>query len=263
MIYGRDVSHHNDLNKIETCLQRDNISFLWIKTTEGTNFVDGQMIRNYKLAQKYNAIPGFYHYARPEKNEADAEALFFYNTISPYLNEGCMLALDWEGKALKYSGEWIKKFCKTLEEFVTGKCVIYISAANFAAYKHAFNNNGLWLAHWGADYSGYPYKNDYLIAFHQTGLANGLDADVFFGDIYQLKKYLCFEKKETRKFMVSPSDLKNYSMKKRPYLLTTDSNVKYGEMVACSSDGNEVKINVTDIAHFTISTGDLYIVTGE
>lgn len=263
MLTGIDVSHHNDLKKIRSIMDKESHDFMWIKATEGISYIDPQLVENYNIALEYSVVPGFYHYAKANMNTAAKEARFFYDTIKPFLNGGCLLALDWEGKSLDVSFKWIEDFCGVLESLVNGKCIIYISAANFPAYKKAFHDNGLWLAHWGADYSNYPYKNDYLIAFHQTGIKDGIDYDLFFGDRAQLSKYMCYNKESERCFIVSPSDLKNYTMKKRPYLLTTDSRVKYGEMTAYASDGCKVKINVTDIVHFTISTGSLYIVTGE
>lgn len=194
MLTGFDVSHHNTKKKIQTFIDNNKPSFAFIKVTEGVNWDDPLAEENYSWLKDTVDVIGFYHYARAEKNDAVDEAEHFLDKVKDIVGPAggeFLLALDFEGLSKKAKPEWIRLFNEHIVNSVVGKPLIYMDKSTFPNYRTAFDDNGLWLAHWGEDYSKDPHLYGYLIAFHQTGLKDGIDYDVFFGDMEQLKKYRC------------------------------------------------------------------------
>ena len=103
MLKGCDVSNW------QSKMGFSGYDFVMIKASEGINFVDKMMPTHLNQAKLAGCKYGFYHYARPDYgNSASDEAMFFLAQVSPYLP--AMLALDWEGAALKYDTTWTLEF---------------------------------------------------------------------------------------------------------------------------------------------------------
>lgn len=68
------------------------LSFVFIKATEGTSYVNPHMAAQVAWARKNNLVVGFYHFARPG-SMTDQAKFFAENAISV---EGDLLAIDWE-----------------------------------------------------------------------------------------------------------------------------------------------------------------------
>ena len=60
-IRGIDVSHHQQIINWET-VKQSNITFAFIKATEGDDFKDRMFETNWEEAIKNNIIPGAYHF---------------------------------------------------------------------------------------------------------------------------------------------------------------------------------------------------------
>ena len=78
---GIDVSGYQrniDFKKVK----EDGIDIVYIKASEGSNYIDSHFERNYEQAKKYGLKIGFYHYvtARTEA-EARRQAQFFVSVI--------------------------------------------------------------------------------------------------------------------------------------------------------------------------------------
>lgn len=68
------------------------LSFVFIKATEGTSYVNPHMAAQAAWARKNSLVVGFYHFARPG-SMADQAKFFVENAVSV---EGDLLAVDWE-----------------------------------------------------------------------------------------------------------------------------------------------------------------------
>ena len=68
------------------------LSFVFIKATEGTSYVNPHMTAQAAWARKNSLVVGFYHFARPGDTQAQAQ-FFVENAVSV---EGDLLAIDWE-----------------------------------------------------------------------------------------------------------------------------------------------------------------------
>lgn len=147
MLKGCDVSNWQEPMSFK------GYDFVMIKASEGLSFVDKVMPQHLNNAKAAGCRYGFYHYARPDYgNSASDEARFFLAQVSPYLP--CMLALDWEGDALKYDPSWAVEFLNTVFS-ETGIRPLFYTSASVAAerkYRQIYEANyGLWVAHWGVN----------------------------------------------------------------------------------------------------------------
>ena len=72
------------------------IEIVYMKASEGTNFVDPYFNENYEQAKANNLKVGFYHYVTARTTEeARNEAQFFISVIAGK-NPDCLLAMDFE-----------------------------------------------------------------------------------------------------------------------------------------------------------------------
>ena len=147
ILLGADVSHHN-YGKVNP----SQLDFVWLKATEGVTYKDPKMDSYLKeMVDEVGVnVPfiGFYHYARPENNNPFKEADNFLRTIEPHVGN-CLLALDWEGNALKEDPKWALEWLICVEQKTGTKPLIYTSGS---ATKNldiiAKNGFHLWVAHY-------------------------------------------------------------------------------------------------------------------
>ena len=92
---GIDVSGYQgniDFEKVKN----DGIEIVYMKSSEGTNYIDSKFEQNYKRARDAGLKIGFYHYVTARSEEdAVRQANFFVSTISGK-NPDCKLAMDFE-----------------------------------------------------------------------------------------------------------------------------------------------------------------------
>ena len=201
-IVGNDVSTFQ--GDIDWDTYRKNANFALIKATEGTGFTDPKFSRNQSEARRVGIPLGYYHFARPDLNSADAEATWFVQAIqiSGALRQGELLCLDYEQD---WSGDkvtWCKTFLDTVASKLNGyKCLIYLnqSLAKSNDWSPVVNAGyGLWIA----AYTGDPSNNNFNIgkwsfaamqqwtdAQNVPGIQGAVDGDVFFGDAPTFQKY--------------------------------------------------------------------------
>lgn len=151
MLLGSDLSHHN-YGKIDA----SEFSFVILKATEGATYEDDKM-ENYlhDIGNKYqegmiSELPmfGFYHYARPENNQPETEAEHYIRTIKPHIGQ-CLMALDWEGNALKYPVSWALRWLNYVTEKTGIKPLLYCSASETKKFNIVFDRGyKLWVAHY-------------------------------------------------------------------------------------------------------------------
>lgn len=126
------------------------IEIVYIKASEGTNFVDPYFNQNYTNAKANGLKVGFYHYLTARSNEdAIAEARFFVSVISSKTPD-CRLAMDFESFG-NLSPEEITQigltFMRTVENLSGKEMVIYSDTSN-ASYRFygELTNYPLWVA---------------------------------------------------------------------------------------------------------------------
>lgn len=146
MLKGIDVSHHNNLDRILSII--DKPDFCIIKATEGRTYNDPKFNHNIQICQERDIPIGFYHYARPENNQAITEAKHFLSRVAPYIGNA-IFALDWEDKALKYPISWALTWLNYIYAQTGVKPLFYCSASYTKNIKSLLDNDyGLWVAHY-------------------------------------------------------------------------------------------------------------------
>lgn len=204
MLKGIDISHWQkgiDLSKIKC-------DFVIAKATEGVNFLDPCFHLFIKQAESLGKCLGFYHFARPEKYDARAEAQFFYRNTMQYFGRGIPV-LDWESSG-KANVAWAKEWLDEVYALSGVKAMIYMSEAVVKQYnwsKVANADYGLWVAKYrdmnidrnydmsnaGKEPQVKYWKFYAMWQWTSRGRLNGynadLDLDAFYGDRVTWSKY--------------------------------------------------------------------------
>ncbi len=151
---GIDVSgYQGNINFRE--VKEAGIDIVYIKSSEGSNYIDSHFERNYEQARANGLEIGFYHYvtARTEE-QARRQAQFFVSVISGKVAD-CKLAMDFESFG-SLSKEEINRiglvFLQTVEQ-LSGKEVILYSNAYTAnnIWRGELTNYPLWVAQYGVN----------------------------------------------------------------------------------------------------------------
>jgi hypothetical protein len=74
LIFGLDVSHHQDTTLDFAAFRRDGIEFAFIKSSEGSTFTDPQFTANLARARAAGMLVAAYHYVRSDASAAGQAA---------------------------------------------------------------------------------------------------------------------------------------------------------------------------------------------
>ena len=206
---GIDISNHQLNMNLSDVIKATKTDFVIVKATEGITFVDGLCDKFYQTAKELGKQLGFYHFARPEKNTAKAEAKFFLEHTKGYYGEAIPV-LDWESSG-KSNVAWAKEWLDIIYKETGVKPVIYMSESVVNAYNWksvADAGYGLWVA----KYKDYNIDRNYDMStcgkkpsvkwwsFYMmwqwtsvgrlTGYNGNLDCDIFYGSVKQWQEYV-------------------------------------------------------------------------
>lgn len=163
---GPDISHHQGVVDMRAVHDEGRHTFVGIKATEGTSYIDPQFRRNRDHARDVGLIRLLYHFGRPGKvvTEADArsEAAYFFGAIGE-LEPGEVAVLDIEDSAVAAGvnlGPWSLAFLDEIDRR-TGRAggsaeddaVVYTYGPFASAHLRLSNRLGdrdLWLAAYSA-----------------------------------------------------------------------------------------------------------------
>lgn len=191
-IYGVDVSHYQKGKSIQYLSQSlmdkkgKSIDFIMAKATEGATWIDGSFNSWMETAKQQGILKGAYHYARPENNSPEEEGSNFLDTVNDYIGE-CVLALDWEGLALKYDAKWALAWLDYVYNETGVRPLFYVQYSAQHNYNLIrLNNYGFWIAKYGTE----PKCSMAMWQFTSTPI----DMDVFYGNRQQLEMYMKSDK---------------------------------------------------------------------
>lgn len=202
MLQGVDVSHYQSASMVKAWAAQSD--FMFFKASEGVTYHDNKLKSYWMLADAAGVwLRGLYHYAHPETNDAYTEAANFVAAVKkvlPTMDGNTILALDWEGKALKYKSDWAVKWMHTVGAMTGVKPIIYTQPWNAIdkCAEVARGDFGLWFAR----YNGNPLTNGKRIdktkipnispwkvwAFYQW-TSTPLDMDIFNGSERSFRLY--------------------------------------------------------------------------
>lgn len=176
--------------------------FAFAKATEGATFVDAQFGANRTgMAGAGLLLRGFYHFARPDRNSAVAEAAHFLRTVGA-LGPGEVAVLDLEVAASPSVGDWAAEWLGIVAK-ATGRTPMLYS---YQAYLYSIPTSRLtqyplWVAAWGANDGRLPsvrprtdrWSNwtfwQYTSRAIVPGIAGRVDDNIFEGTPAELLAY--------------------------------------------------------------------------
>ncbi len=155
---GLDVSHWQgdiDWEKVHNA----GYSFVFVKSSQGTGYVDPKFATNVKNAYAAGMQVGAYHFATPS-DSAIAEADHFVDTIRPYMSYLSLPpALDLEqtgGLSWSALSRWANEFMQEVQSKLGVTPVIYINV-NYARHlDSSVTQWPLWIADWTYDPNATP-----------------------------------------------------------------------------------------------------------
>ena len=179
-----------DFNEVKS----DGIKIVYIKSSEGTNYIDPYFERNYQKAKERDLYIGVYHYVRARNvEEAIQEADFFYSVIKEKELD-CKLAMDFEsfGSLSKQQINNIAlNFLERLKKITNMEVLVYsntYTATNIFSKEIA--KYPLWVAQYGVSKPSSNGNWDSWVGFQYTstgnvkGIAGNVDRDKFTKEIF-------------------------------------------------------------------------------
>lgn len=170
------------------------IQVVYMKTSEGINFVDPYFEQNYQNAKANGLKVGFYHYLTARSNdEAVAQANFFVSTISGKVPD-CKLAMDFESfgsLSITQINDIGYTFVQTVQNLSGKEVVIYSDTYNASSvFGGALTNYSLWVAQYEVEeptpngnwenWSGWQYTDEGEI----PGIDGYVDRDKYTDSIF-------------------------------------------------------------------------------
>ena len=185
---GIDVSEWQgriDWNEVKN----SGIQIVYIRSSEGSGYIDPDAIRNYNGAKENGIKVGFYHYLTARNESQAIEQANFFVSVIKGLNVDCRLAMDFESFGDLSIAE-INLISKTFLQEVqrlSGKEVIIYSDAYNAAYtfdKSLAEKYPIWVADYFVSepgngnwrvWDGFQYSDEGRI----DGIEDYVDKDYF------------------------------------------------------------------------------------
>lgn len=148
-ITGIDVSAHSGKIDFDT-IKKQHIDFVYIKATEGGDYVDKNFQTNYSNAKQSGIPVGFYHFLRFNVS-GRKQAYNFLQAIQGKIID-LPLVLDveeWGNKTIKQPEEIIKEidiFIKEIENKKNDSIMFYTNEKGFWKYiRGNFDKNKIWI----------------------------------------------------------------------------------------------------------------------
>lgn len=170
-------------------VKNSGIQIVYIRASEGNNYIDPYAIRNYNGAKENGIKVGFYHYLTA-RNEAEAveQARFFVSVIKG-LSVDCRLAMDFEsfdGLDKSEINAISVTFLEEVERLSEKETIIYSDAYNGANTfsKSLARKYPIWVADYGVEepadgnwevWEGFQYSDEGRI----EGILTRVDRDYF------------------------------------------------------------------------------------
>lgn len=193
-IIGVDISHHQGIVNMKK-LKDQNISFIYLKATEGSSLTDNKFNENWHNAKQNNILVGAYHFFSYD-SKGETQALNYINTVGD-LYGSLIPVVDVEYYGNKHKNPPKKEdvvrelnaFLSILEERYKVKPMIYSREGIYNKYiKGEFDDYKKWISaiYFPLELS---YKEDwYLWQYTDKGLLDGYNGREKYIDLNVLNK---------------------------------------------------------------------------
>ncbi len=199
VVHGIDISHHQgeiDWHKLAKAEHTGSgIRFVFMKATEGSDWMDSTFQYNFAKARENGFIRGAYHFFTTTSS-AEKQADFFCNQVS-LQPEDLPPVLDIETRG-NYGDDSlrleIKTWLRRVEKHYGVKPIIYASRKFKERYLNddSLDTYPFWIAHYYVD--SLTYQGEWAFWQHTDkgrlpGIDGRVDMNVFNGDLQALKQF--------------------------------------------------------------------------
>lgn len=197
-IRGLDVSHHQGeidwRDVVKAKVDGSEINFVFIKATEGKDFIDENFNDNFFEARENGLIRGAYHYFKPGI-PAKEQAHFYLKQV--HLEEGDLPpVLDYEevgGLSTEQIQQNVRTWCKIVQKATGVKPIIYTNVNFKESYLNTkeFNEYPFWIAHYYVNQLKYEGKWKFWQHTDRRridGIDGFVDFNIYNGSMYDLRK---------------------------------------------------------------------------
>ena len=168
-------------NSVNQAKDIRNISYVFVKATEGNSFKDKYFRRHWKNAGTSGIRRGAYHFFRSSK-DAEVQARHFIRTVGDLSANDLPPVLDIEtihkGCTYKTLNDKALVWLKTIEKHYGRKPIVYSSASfiNDILCKEIKENYPIWVAHYGA--ASPRCEKWHIWQFADNAIVYGIDGEV-------------------------------------------------------------------------------------
>lgn len=146
-VKGLDVSHHQGSIDWEKVAGTNKYSFVFIKATEGHDFIDDAFATNWQEAQSQGLLVGAYHFF--STRSTGAEQADYFMAVVPQVETALPPVIDIEVDLTK-DPQQIRREVTTLAERLTNhygkKPILYVTNGTYKTYvKGHFNDYHIWI----------------------------------------------------------------------------------------------------------------------
>lgn len=182
-IHGIDVSHHNHTIDWSKVAREKDAGFVYIKATEGRDFIDNQYMTNLRGARRHGLKVGSYHFFRA--NVSAEQQLELIKRIIPMNEQDLVLMIDVEqtnGVGIYALQARLIELARLVENYIGCPPLIYTGRhfynKHFAGYAQ-FKRYPFWIAQYSNIEPALDYGDDYLIwQYTSKGSISGIRGNV-------------------------------------------------------------------------------------
>jgi len=166
-------------------VRADGIEVVYIRSSEGFNYIDSKFEQNYNNAKANGLRVGFYHYVTARSVEQAREQARFFASVISGKEPDCRLAVDFESfgdLSIEDINEITIAFAQETQR-LTGKEIVIYSDTNNAINtfsQEVANNYPIWVAEYGVEQPIPNGKWETWVGFQHTnsGRINGISGNV-------------------------------------------------------------------------------------
>lgn len=180
---GIDVSEYQGNINFQS-VRNAGIDIVYIRSSEGTNFVDPYFRQNYNRAKEAGLKVGFYHYVTARSTEQAIQEADFFASVINGTSPDCLLAMDFEyfgGLSNSEVNSISRTFLQRLEQVTGKRAMVYSDAYNAGnVFDSSLSSYPLWIAEYGVS-EPQLYRNwSTWVGFQysDTGRISGINAQV-------------------------------------------------------------------------------------
>lgn len=150
--FGIDISNHNGYILWDSVFQDTNfkIKFVFIKATEGSDFIDKRFKSNLESLKKFEIEKGSYHYYKADVN-SEIQFNNYKKIVDKDMFESPPILDIEELPTIQSKSNWIKgilNWLKLAESYYGKKPIIYSCDVFYKTYLTELSNYDIWIANY-------------------------------------------------------------------------------------------------------------------